>query len=145
MNLFLAVVTGTLFLRGSIPTDSIQGGTLFLGVIFFSIVHLMFASYPEQTLLIFQLRVFWKQSRSFQFFPAWAFSLPTTLLRMPSSVVDSILWSCIVYWLVGLASEASRFVIFMVYLFLLHQMGTALFRLMGALGRELNRTNMFGR
>lgn len=31
------------------------------------------------------------------------------------------------------------------YLFLLHQMGTALFRLMGALGRELNRTNMFGR
>lgn len=30
------------------------------------------------------------------------------------------------------------------YLFLLHQMGTALFRLMGALGRELNRTNMYG-
>lgn len=112
MNLFLAVVTGTLFLRGSIPTDSIQGGTLFLGLIFFSIVHLMFASFPEQTLLIFQLRVFWKQSRSFQFFPAWAFSLPTTLLRMPSSVVDSIVWSCIVYWLVGLAPEAGRFFIF---------------------------------
>jgi len=31
------------------------------------------------------------------------------------------------------------------YLFLLHQMGVALFRLMGALGREMNRTNMFGR
>ncbi len=37
-----------------------------------------------------------------------------------------------------------RFFIFVAYLFLLHQMGTALFRLMGALGREVNRTNMFG-
>jgi hypothetical protein len=39
----VGVVTGTLFLKGSIPTDTIQGGTLYLGLIFFSIVHLMFA------------------------------------------------------------------------------------------------------
>lgn len=37
-----------------------------------------------------------------------------------------------------------RFFVFTAYLFLLHQMGVALFRLMGALGREMNRTNMFG-
>lgn len=37
-----------------------------------------------------------------------------------------------------------RYFIFTAYLFLLHQMGIALFRLMGGLGRELNRTNMFG-
>jgi hypothetical protein len=40
--------------------------------------------------------------------------------------------------------SACRFFIYVAYLFLLHQMGTALFRLMGALGREINRTNMFG-
>jgi hypothetical protein len=107
-TLFLAVIAGTLFLRGFIPTDTIQGGTLFLGLIFFSIVHLMFAAYAEQTLLIFALRVFWKQSRDFQFFPAWAYSLPTTLLRVPLSLLDAVVWSAIVYWLVGLAPEAGR-------------------------------------
>lgn len=37
-TLILAVIAGTLFLRGHIPTDTIQGGTLYLGLIFFSIV-----------------------------------------------------------------------------------------------------------
>lgn len=37
-----------------------------------------------------------------------------------------------------------RFFLFLVYLFLIHQMGTSLFRLMGALGREISRTNVFG-
>jgi hypothetical protein len=71
-------------------------------------VHLMFASYAEQTLIIFGLKVFWKQSRYFQFFPAWSFSGPTTLLRMPFSLIDACVWSGIVYWLVGLAPEAGR-------------------------------------
>jgi len=107
-TLVLAVIAGTLFLRGTIPTDTIQGGTLFLGLIFFSIVHLMFASYAEQSLLIFALRVFWKQSKDFQFFPAWAYCAPTTLLRMPMSLIDATVWSCIVYWLTGLAPDAGR-------------------------------------
>lgn len=72
-------------------------------------VHLMFASYAEQTLIIFSLQVFWKQSTRFQFFPAWAYAAPTTLLRMPMGVIDSVVWSVIVYWLVGLAPEAGRY------------------------------------
>lgn len=35
-TLVLAIIAGTLFLRGTIPTDTLQGGTLFLGLIFFS-------------------------------------------------------------------------------------------------------------
>jgi hypothetical protein len=107
-TLVLAFIAGTLFLKGTIPTDTLQGGTLFLGLIFFSIVHLMFASYAEQSLLIFALRVFWKQSKDFQFFPAWAYCAPTTLLRMPMSLIDAVVWSSIVYWLAGLAPEAGR-------------------------------------
>ncbi|KAF6262509.1 ATP-binding cassette transporter [Scenedesmus sp. NREL 46B-D3] len=139
----VGVVTGTLFLKGQIATDTVQGGTLFLGLIFFSIVHLMFASYAEQTLMIASLHVFFKQ-RAAQFFPAWAFCAPTTLLRVPLSLLEGLLWSVIVYLLAGLALDAGRFFIFLGYLALLHQMGTALFRLMGALGREISRTNVFG-
>lgn len=43
------------------------------------------------------------------FFPAWAFGLSTTILRIPYSLVESGIYSCIVYWVVGLAPEASRF------------------------------------
>lgn len=105
--IFLALIAGTLFLRGRIPID-IEGGGLFLGVLFFSIIHLMFSSYAEQSLLIFSLRVFWKQSRAYNFFPAWAFCLPTTILRMPYSLLDAFLWSGIVYWLTGMAPDAGR-------------------------------------
>lgn len=37
-TLIVAVVAGTLFLRGTLPSNSIQGGTLYLGLIFLSIV-----------------------------------------------------------------------------------------------------------
>lgn len=57
---------------------------------------------------IASLHVFFKQ-RAAQFFPAWAFCLPTTLLRVPYSLVEGIQWSCIVYWLAGLAPEAGRY------------------------------------
>lgn len=37
-----------------------------------------------------------------------------------------------------------RFFIYIAYLILLHQMGIALFRLMGALGRDVSITNVYG-
>jgi hypothetical protein len=37
-TMIVAVVAGTLFLRGTIETNTIQSGTLYLGLIFLSIV-----------------------------------------------------------------------------------------------------------
>lgn len=48
----LAIIAGTLFLRGTFDTSTIRGGSLYLGLLFFSIVHLMFSSYAEQTLMV---------------------------------------------------------------------------------------------
>ena len=42
------------------------------------------------------------------FFPAWAFVLPTTLLRIPYSLVEALIWTSIVYWVVGLTASAGR-------------------------------------
>ena len=39
---------------------------------------------------------------------AWAASLPTALLRLPYSFVESLVLSCIIYWVSGLAPEAAR-------------------------------------
>lgn len=51
--------------------------------------------------------MFYKQ-RDNNFFPGWAFNLPIAILRVPYSVVEAIVWSCVVYWVVGLAPEAGR-------------------------------------
>jgi hypothetical protein len=81
--------------------------TLLLGLLFFSIVQLMFSRFAEMPLLMMSLPVFFRQ-RSLAMFPAWAYCLPTTILRIPLSLVESLVWSCIVYWLTGLAPDAGR-------------------------------------
>lgn len=50
--LILGFITGTLFLKGSIPTDTVNGGTLYLGLIFYSIVQLMFNSFAEMHFMV---------------------------------------------------------------------------------------------
>ncbi len=42
------------------------------------------------------------------FYPAWAYVFPTTVLRLPYSLLLATLWACVVYYEVDLAPEASR-------------------------------------
>lgn len=32
------------------------------------------------------------------FYPAWAFAVPTMVLSIPQAVIESGIWSIIVYW-----------------------------------------------
>lgn len=50
----------------------------------------------------------WFKQRDNKMYPAWAYVLPTTLLRLPYSLAAAVLWCCIVYYPVGLAPEPGR-------------------------------------
>ncbi len=63
--------------------------------------------YPASALQVQRLPGWFKQRDNY-FYPAWAYVYPTTVLRMPYSLLVAVLWSCIVYYPVGLAPEASR-------------------------------------
>ena len=54
-----------------------------------------------------RLEGFYKQ-RDNNMYPAWAYVFPTTILRLPYSLLCATLWCCIVYYPVGLAPEPSR-------------------------------------
>ncbi len=54
-----------------------------------------------------RLPVFYKQ-RDMRLYPAWAYTLPTTFLRVFYSATEAGVWSLIVYWAVGFAPEFSR-------------------------------------
>ena len=68
--------------------------------------------FSEMSMMVESLPIFYTQ-RDNLFYSAWAFALPTTLLRIPYSLLESFLWSIIVYWSVGLAPTAGRFFTFL--------------------------------
>ena len=50
----------------------------------------------------------WYKQRDNKMYPAWAYVFPTTILRLPYSLLVATLWCCIVYYPVGLAPEPAR-------------------------------------
>ncbi|MQM15828.1 hypothetical protein Taro_048781 [Colocasia esculenta] len=101
-------ITCTLFLRTRLqPTDEINGN-LYLSCLFFGLVHMMFNGFSELPITISRLPVFYKQ-RDNLFYPAWAFSIPNWILRIPYSIIESVAWTCVVYYTVGFAPAAGRY------------------------------------
>eukprot|EP00897_Mesotaenium_endlicherianum_P002106 jgi/Mesen1/1923/ME000145S01008 len=139
----LAFITATLFFRTTLSPNSVQDANVYMGALFFSLVHMMFNGFAEMAITVSRLRVFYKQ-RDNLLYPAWAFSIPTWVLRLPYSVVEAVLWTGMVYYVVGFAPEAGRFFRYMLVMFMIHQMAIGLFRFIGALGRSMVIANTFG-
>jgi hypothetical protein len=90
-----------------------------------------------------RLPVFCKQRDNF-FYPGWAYTLPTAFLELPYCIIETVVWTAIVYYIVGLAPEAQHFFIFILILVVCQVMAVGLFRMMGALGRTLVTANTGG-
>lgn len=54
------------------------------------------------------LPVFYKQ-RENKFYPAWCYALPKTILDLPLSMWEALLWTAIPYFAVGYARDAGRY------------------------------------
>ena len=104
----LSIICSTLFLRTRLHPVDEQNGYLYMSTLFFALIHMMFNAFTEMTLTVWRLPVFYKQ-RDNLFYPAWAFCIPGWIMRIPYSAIEALIWSCIVYFVVGLAPEAARF------------------------------------
>eukprot|EP00891_Asterochloris_glomerata_P005114 jgi/Astpho2/5114/Aster-06326 len=131
----IAIVVATLFLRTNLQPNSLAAAQQYFSVVFFSLIMLMFDGFAEMTFTCLRLAGWYKQ-RDNNFYPAWAYVFPTTLLRLPYSIGAAFLWAAIVYYPTGCAPEASRFFTFVLLLALVHSMGIAMFRTIGALARN---------
>ncbi|XVF19871.1 hypothetical protein REPUB_Repub11eG0148300 [Reevesia pubescens] len=140
---FVGFVTSTIFVRTRLhPVDELNGN-LYISCLFFGLVHIMFNGFSELPLLIFRLPVFYKQ-RDNLFHPAWVWSVVSWILRVPYSVVESVVWSSVVYYTVGFAPAAGRFFRFMFLKFVIHQMAIGLFRMLASIARDMVIANTFG-
>eukprot|EP00246_Nothoceros_aenigmaticus_P017929 TRINITY_DN90_c0_g2_i1.p1 TRINITY_DN90_c0_g2~~TRINITY_DN90_c0_g2_i1.p1 ORF type:complete len:1193 (+),score=203.08 TRINITY_DN90_c0_g2_i1:284-3580(+) len=139
----VASVAMTVFLRTRMHHVTVDDGNSYMGALFFGLINVMFNGYADLVMTLVRLPVFYKQ-RDLFLYPAWAYALPTFILKLPTSLLESGVWVILTYYVIGFTPEAGRFFRQFLMLFFLHQMSLGLFRLLASLGRTMIIANTWG-
>ncbi|KAG5535252.1 hypothetical protein RHGRI_023138 [Rhododendron griersonianum] len=126
----IALITMTTFYT-RVNIDLIQAN-YFMASLFYALMRLMTNGVTELSMTISRLAVFHKQ-RDMYFYPAWAYTIPTAILKIPFSFVDAFLWTALTYYVIGYSPEPERFFRQLMILFLLHQVSISWFRLVASM------------
>ncbi|KAJ6338662.1 hypothetical protein OIU76_008181 [Salix suchowensis] len=129
-----ALITMTLFIRSRMSVDMVDAN-LFMGSLFYALIRLMCNGIAELSLTVQRMGVFYKQ-RDFYFYPAWAYSVPAAILKIPFSLLDAFLWTALTYYVIGFSPEPERFFYQFFLLFLVHQVSISMFRLIASIVRN---------
>ncbi|XXG63718.1 hypothetical protein AAC387_Pa05g1841 [Persea americana] len=140
---FIGFITMTIFLRTKMHRDSVNDGTIFLGALFFTLFMIMFNGFSEMAMTVYKLPVFYKH-RDLLFYPPWAYSLPTWILKIPFSFMDVAIWVGMTYYVIGFDPNAGRMFKQYILLVLVNQFASAIFRLIASVGRNMIIANTFG-
>ncbi|KAL3714547.1 hypothetical protein ACJRO7_006462 [Eucalyptus globulus] len=130
----VAVIIVTVFLRTRMKVDLVHAD-LFMGSLFYALIRLMVNGLPELAMTVSRLGVFYNQRDNF-FYPAWAYTIPAAILKIPFSLLDAFLWTAITYYGVNYSPEPQRFFNQFFLLFLLHQVSISMFRLIASVVRN---------
>ncbi|XP_027344150.1 pleiotropic drug resistance protein 1-like isoform X3 [Abrus precatorius] len=139
----MAVVAMTVFMRTEMHRDSVDNGGVYSGALFFTIVMVLFNGMPDISMTVAKLPIFYKQ-RDLLFYPAWAYAIPSWILKIPVTLTEVVVWVSITYYVIGFDPNVGRFFKQYFLLLLLGQMASALFRSIAAVGRNMIIANTFG-
>lgn len=96
-----ALIAMSVFFRSTLsPGSSVRDGELYLAALYFIVIMNMLVVLSEMAVTIQRLPVFYKQ-RDALFYPAWAYVLPSCLLRLPMSLYESLIWISLTYFTIG--------------------------------------------
>ncbi|MQM01384.1 hypothetical protein Taro_034138, partial [Colocasia esculenta] len=126
----VSFITMTVFLRTRMRVDVIHAN-YYMGSLFYALILLMVNGFPELAMTVSRLPVFYKQ-RDFYFYPAWAYAIPASVLKIPIGLVESFIWTAITYYAIGYSPYVGRFFGQFLLLFTVHQMSISLFRFMAS-------------
>jgi len=87
--------------------DSVTDGGIYLGALFFAVIMIMFNGLSELALTIIKMPVFFKQ-RDLLFYPAWAYTIPTWILKIPISFVEVGGFVFMAYYVIGFDPNVGR-------------------------------------
>lgn len=140
--LVLSIMT-SVFFRTTMHHNTLGDGGVYLGALYFAILMILFNGFLEVPLLIAKLPVIYKH-RDSRIYPCWTYTLPSWLLTIPISIIESVIWVAVTYYAIGFDPQITRCLRQLLLYFSLHQMSIALFRMMASLGRNLVIANTFG-
>ncbi|KAF3332106.1 ABC transporter G family member 44 [Carex littledalei] len=129
------LIAMTLFFRTRMHHNTTNDGTVYLGALFFAMSTHMFNGFSEMALTCIKLPVFFKQ-RDYLFFPAWAYTIPSWILKIPISFVEVSVTIFLNYYVIGFDPNVGRFFKQYLLLMLVNQMASGMFRFMASLGRD---------
>ncbi|XP_074286403.1 pleiotropic drug resistance protein 1-like isoform X2 [Silene latifolia] len=138
-----ALITSTLFFRTKMPKETVADGGIFMGALFFSIIRMIYNGFSEVSLTVNQLPVFYKQ-RNLRLYPAWAYTLPKWILKLPLSIAEVAIWVCITYYITGFDPAIGKFFKHYLALLCVHQTAAGLYRLIAGLARDMILANTLG-
>ncbi|XP_010254255.1 PREDICTED: ABC transporter G family member 39-like isoform X3 [Nelumbo nucifera] len=138
----VAVITMCVFPHGKM-NHQVENGWIHLGALHFGLTTILFNGFFELPMTIIKLPIFYKH-RDLLFYPSWAYSLPTYLLKIPISALEAALWVAITYHAMGFDPNSGR--VFKQYLLLLmtSYMSCGLFQSIAALSRNMIIANTSG-
>ncbi|GKV17135.1 hypothetical protein SLEP1_g27677 [Rubroshorea leprosula] len=125
------VITMTLFLRTRMAID-VSHGMYYMGALFYSLVIFLVEGVPELSMTVSRLEVFYKQ-KELRFYPAWAYTIPTAIVRIPLCFVEVLVWTSLTYYVIGYSPEASRFFCQVILLLALHFALISMFRFLASI------------
>ncbi|KAI9065216.1 pleiotropic drug resistance ABC transporter [Trametes sanguinea] len=123
-----AIIVGTVFLRLKNTTDTFFSRG---GVLFFSLLFAALSTMAEIPALFSQRPIVHRQSRAAMYHP-FVEGLALTLVDVPITAITMIVFSILIYFLVGLQQQAAQFFIFLLFVFIMTITMKAWFRSLAA-------------
>ncbi|XP_031274859.1 pleiotropic drug resistance protein 3-like [Pistacia vera] len=140
--IIIAVITTTVFLRTRMDIDTVHA-SYYMGDMFFALMTLLVDGIPELSLTTARLPVFFKQ-KEMQFYPAWAYAIPSAILKIPLSVIESVAWTCLTYYVIGYTPQASRFFRQLILLFAVHFTSLSMFQFLASVCQTVTAATTAG-
>ncbi|KAJ0014149.1 hypothetical protein Pint_21125 [Pistacia integerrima] len=140
--IIIAVITTTVFLRTRMDIDTVHA-SYYMGDMFFALMTLLVDGIPELSLTTARLPVFFKQ-KELQFYPAWAYAIPSAILKIPLSVIESVAWTCLTYYVIGYTPQASRFFRQLILLFAVHFTSLSMFQFLASVCQTVTAATIAG-
>ncbi|XP_042478937.1 pleiotropic drug resistance protein 3-like isoform X4 [Macadamia integrifolia] len=132
--IIIASITMTIFIRTRMGVD-LQHANYYMGSLFYGLMAMIADGYPELSMTVSRLSVFYKQRESC-FYPAWAYAIPAVILKIPLSVMGSLIWTALTYYVIGYSPEFTRFLLQFILHFAVHLMSISMFRFIASLAQN---------
>ena len=100
----IATVGMTAFFRTKMRRDSLIDGQIYSGALFYCLAFTLINDLVEIPMTLLRLPVFYKQ-RDLRFHPAWAYSLPAWIVKIPLTFVEVGIWVFLTYYVIGFDSN----------------------------------------